>query len=193
MSENKNQPHPVRYLSGEALTRTVREGLSFEEIKDALELRLPWCFGAESTELVITISRQDLPYSSPQPFKQKYGKSSVDTEKHDTYIISDGGRAFAELEKRVGDTSPYMPRIKRLLESTGMNTLRGGRIIERAYSAYAVHQHLRCLNCLLNAVTLVASLDILPPFGSCDYSDERERELSEIRAKAIKTVGGKES
>ena len=66
MLENKNQPHPVRYLSGEALTRSVREGLSFEETGDALELRLPWFFDAESTELVITISRQDLPYSSPQ-------------------------------------------------------------------------------------------------------------------------------
>ena len=109
----------------------------------------------------------------PTRIRQKFSESAG-APRYEWYELSDGGAAIAALEKRVGDIAPLMPIIERVLYKTGMNELRGGRIITRTYELYEPWITAHHLDGFLTAMTLIASLDIMPKHTVSKFSSERE-------------------
>ena len=89
-------------MDAQTLTGYIRQGIRKEVYDDRIELYLPFYF--ESGE--------------SQPLRLIWDRNGV---------LSDGGRTFAELKKRVGDLSAYQRSIQNILRTNGMVTLEGGQ------------------------------------------------------------------
>ena len=127
-------------MDAQALTGYIQQGIRKEVYADRIELYLPFFFGkGESEPLCLIWDRNG--------------------------ILSDGGRTFAELKKRVGDLTPYQDRIQNILKSLGMVTLEGGHKLvlrhfqtcisgEKTYKDY-----MGGLNRMLRAISLISIVD----------------------------------
>lgn len=160
-------------ISAESLNRFIWEGINKVEGSDSVDLYLPWYFGGEGAAaepLKITFRRVRSEHVNAGPIKQKYSPHSVDDTQYDTYEISDNGRAIAELERRVGDLTPYRDVIERLIYNVGMYTLRADRIVSKTYSLYAEWRHIYVLDGMLKLVSMISWLDMLPQFTTNQFS-----------------------
>lgn len=166
----------IKAISDKKLREIIWEKITVSKDGKEQVLTMPWHFGKESDEksepLKITVKHVKLPRKSVGPERQRSLGSVVDTQQYESFEISDGGRAFIELERKVGDITPYLPRIKRILYKTGMNELRGGRIITKTYDLYSPWITLHHLDGFVTAITIIANLDILPPFTNSKWSSE---------------------
>lgn len=170
MEDNKKNGQ----LSDKKLRSLIWEHINMHTVSDKLTLTLPWYFdGGDGAPLEITIKHVKPPKKSDGPLRQKYG-GSVDTEKHESYEISDGGRAIAELERKVGDISPYASVIERVLYKTGMHSLRGGRIITKIYDLYSPWITVHELDGFITAITVISNLDIMPTHTKSKWSRDCE-------------------
>lgn len=166
----------VDIISAERLCEIICDGIRVEKTREGVDLLLPWHFGRTAAEqtaepLRLSLRRVRSEHVNAGPLKQKYG-GSVDDEAYEEYELTDNGRALAELARRVGDVTPYLPTVERLLYKTGMHTLRGGRMIVRHYDLYASFLHRRNIVALLEVITLIASLDLLPQYTDSEYHRE---------------------
>lgn len=89
-------------MDAHTLTGYIRQGIRKEVYDDRIELYLPFYFGS----------------GEGQPLCLIWDRNGV---------LSDGGRTFAELKKRVGDLSAYQRSIQNILRTNGMVTLEGGQ------------------------------------------------------------------
>ena len=171
------QEKEVKILSDGKIRELIWNDIKILTEGETVTFTMPWHLGLSPEEksepIKITVTHVKLPKKSDGPLRQKYKGSVVDTQCYDSYELSDGGRAFAELEKKVGDVTPYLKRIERILYKTGMNELRGGRIITKTYDLYSSWITTHHLDGFLTAITIIANLDILPPYTSSKWSSER--------------------
>lgn len=89
-------------MDAQALAGYIRQGIRKEVYDDRIELYLPFFFGNGES----------------QPLRLIWDRNGC---------LSDGGRTFAELKKRVGDLSVYQRSIQNILRANGMVTLEGGQ------------------------------------------------------------------
>ncbi len=89
-------------MDAQALAGYIRQGIRKEVYDDRIELYLPFFFGNGES----------------QPLRLIWDRNGC---------LSDGGRTFAELKKRVGDLSAYQHSIQNILRANGMVTLEGGQ------------------------------------------------------------------
>lgn len=183
--EERREDVKKTVLGDKKLRDIIWEKLSVIDKGEEQVLVLPWHLGREARDktepLRISVRHVKLPHKSTGPERQRSLGSVVDTQVYEAYEISDGGRALSELEKKVGDITPYLPRIKRVLYKTGMHELRGGRIITRTYDLYSPWITLHYLDGFVTCMTVIANMDILPPFTvSKWHSEERETEEKQL-------------
>ena len=127
-------------MDAQALTGYIRQGIRKEVYADRIELYLPFFFGnGESEPLCLIWDRKG--------------------------TLSDGGRTFAELKKRVDDPTPYQTSIQNILRSLGMVTLESGhklvvRHFQTCYSGEKVYlDYLGGLSRMLRAISLISIVD----------------------------------
>lgn len=127
-------------MDAQALTGYIQQGIRKEVYADRIELYLPFFFGkGESESLCLIWDRNG--------------------------ILSDGGRTFAELKKRVGDLTPYQDHIQNILKSLGMVTLEGGHklVVRNFQTCVSVEKtykdYMGGLNRILRAISLISIVD----------------------------------
>ena len=164
----------VKQIGEDKLHWLIHEHINIRTEGDRVVLSMPWQLGASGDGLVnITVTKVKPKREDPTRMRQKYSYTAG-APSYDWYELSDGGAAIAALEKRVGDIAPLMPIIERVLYKTGMNELRAGRIITRTYELYEPWITAHHLDGFLTAMTLIASLDIMPKHTVSKFSSERE-------------------
>ena len=114
-----------------------------EELPDGWVLTLPWRFFGEDGEL---------------PIYFKIGKKS------DLCEISDGGVVMRAMRKKLGDLTPYMDRINKIIYDSGMHELRGGVTLFHEYGAGSVYDHIGRFSLFTYMVAALTNLDIAPPY-----------------------------
>ena len=159
-------------LTDSKLYELIHEKIATRVEGEVLNLTLPWQLGGSVVPVDIRIEETRLPSVDAGRVAQSLGCTVAETT-GDELIISDGGRAMAELERRVGDVSPYCERIEKILYGVGMYSLRGGRIIEKSFILSSKWETKYRLYGLLTAMTIVANLDILPAFAESKWSSKR--------------------
>lgn len=119
-------------ISADKLRAYIWEGIRKEVHPDRVELYLPFFFGGED----------DAPLCLTW-----YADGS----------LSDSGRTLAELKKRLGDISPHMDNIRKILSHRGIGDakLAGGQTLTLTYR----QDPLRALNMMLQIITLISAVD----------------------------------
>ena len=171
-----NGEREVKQIGEDKLHELIHENINILTEGERVVLTLPWRLGDSDGTVDITVKSVKTKKENPGPVRQRYS-FAVDTQHYDSYELSDGGAAIAALEKRVGDIAPLMPIIERVLYKTGMNELRGGRIITRTYELYEPWITAHHLDGFLTAMTLIANLDIMPKYTVSKFSSEREAQI----------------
>ena len=168
--ENKNSK-----TSPENLRDFIRDGIVEAVREDRIELTLPWHFGpdaaSESAPLTLTIRPIRARSFGAEVQKMRAKGYSVDDTDYPEYRIDDGGRCLDELKIRLGDISPYIPKIKRVLYNCGMLELSSGHIITRSYSAYSSYRHIRELNAVLTAISVISNVDLFLAVDGEEWKD----------------------
>lgn len=110
----------------------IREGIRKEVFHDRVELHVPFYFGGENDAPLCLTWYEDA-------------------------TLSDGGRTLTELKKRVGDITPYMDSIHKILANWGIGDVKlvGGQVLKLIYR----QDPLRALNMLLQAIALISAVD----------------------------------
>ena len=88
-------------MDAQALNSYIRQEIRKEVHSDRIELYLPFVFGNGTSDTLCLVWNKD-------------------------GVLSDGGRTFKELKKRVGDLTPYSENIQNILTAHGMVTLESG-------------------------------------------------------------------
>lgn len=91
-------------MDAQALTGYIQQGIKKEVYADRIELYLPFFFGNGNSEPLCLVWNEN-------------------------GVLSDGGRTFSELKKRVGDLAPYQKSIDNILSVFGTVTLESGHIL----------------------------------------------------------------
>lgn len=127
-------------MDAQALNGSIRQGIRTEVSADRIQVYLPFFFGNGETDPLCLI----------------WDKKG---------ILSDGGRTFAELKKRVGDLTPYQDSIQNILKSLGAVTLEGGRklVVRHFQTCISAEEtyldYLGGLNRLIRAISLISIVD----------------------------------
>lgn len=110
----------------------IWEGIRKEVYSDRVELYLPFYFGGEQTAPLCLTWFEDA-------------------------TLSDGGRTIAELKKRLGDISPYMDSIHKILTHRGIGDVKlsGGQVLKLIYR----QDPLRAMNMMLKVISLISAVD----------------------------------
>ncbi|MBQ8290911.1 MAG: hypothetical protein IJX88_00165 [Clostridia bacterium] len=136
-SEDDYKPLPCAVF-----IRSVMEKVQWKRFPDRIEITVPAVFFSGGTE-PFTITFKPV------------GETSAE--------YSDGGKAIAELEKRVGDIAPYQKWLKEFAEREGRIHFVGGRILTMKVwalsSGYAVESGIFDM---LAYASIVANLDMYP-------------------------------
>lgn len=126
----------------EKLQEYIRQGIKKDVYQDKIELYIPFFFGnSEDSAVCLTWDKDG--------------------------ILSDNGRTFAELKKRVCDLTPYKEKIQNVLNSHGMVELVSGHILivrhfftvisgEETYKDYRAG-----LNKLIEVMSLISVIDTI--------------------------------
>ena len=169
----------IKILNEKQIRKFIWDNIDIKTDGEITYFTIPWHLGEtvndKSTPLTLTLKKVKVPHENLAPLRQKNNFIVIDTQRYDSYELSDGGRAISELEKKVKDITPYLPRIKNILYDTGMHELKGGRIITKTYELYSPHIPVRNLDGFLTALTIIANLDIMPNFTVSKYSSERNK------------------
>ena len=121
------------------MTGYIRQGIRKEVRADRIFLYLPFFFGEGQEEICLTWDEKG--------------------------ILSDGGRTFAELKKRVGDLAPYRDSIQAILEKNGRVTLEAGHklVVRHAQTCVCSGEvrmdYLHGLSRLLRVMSLISVVD----------------------------------
>lgn len=127
-------------MSPEALQKYIRQGIRKEVHQDRIELYLPFFFeSGDDAPLCLTWNKDG--------------------------VLSDGGRAIAELKKRVGDMTPHMEKIRRILNGRCPVELAAGHILVlRQYQTLITPEetyvdYLAGLSRMLRVISLISVID----------------------------------
>jgi hypothetical protein len=147
------------------LKKYIWENVEKRVKDDSVELVIPWHFGRapheSSDPLTLRVSPERPPSCGAEVQKMRAKGYAVDNGYYPYYVISDGGRCLAELQKRLGETDTYIPRIKRILYDCGMLELKSGHVITGGYYALDRFSHTNALNAVLTAVSIISNFDVL--------------------------------
>jgi len=130
-------------VSLEFLADLISSDIRLELSGDKILLYLPWHFAKAAAEkslpLCLTVRAEG-----------------------DGAVISDGGRAIAELSKKVPSLLGYRGRISDLISDVGSYELVGGRIIEYSFYSLTKYGVLSAVSQMLKIVTAISNLDLVP-------------------------------
>ena len=107
-------------ITPEAVKRAFGEGVSVISRQDRVEWTIPWRFSSDS-------NAKDEPLTIT--FRERKEKAYKARYKYEGITVSDEGRVLAEWQKNHGDYTPYLEKLKALLEKEDMSLV-GGRRIE---------------------------------------------------------------
>lgn len=129
-------------MSPEALQKYIRQDIRKEVHQDRIELYLPFFFeSGDDAPLCLTWNKDG--------------------------VLSDGGRAIAELKKRVGDMTPHMEKIRRILNKRCPVELAAGHILVlKQYQSVITPEetyvdYLAGLSRMLRVISLISVIDTL--------------------------------
>ena len=131
-------------VSLEFLADLISSDIRLELSEDKILLYLPWHFakaasGSKSVPLCLTVRADG-----------------------DGAVISDGGRAIAELSEKVPSLLGYRGRISDLISDVGSYELVGGRMIEHSFYSLTKYGVLSAVSQMLKIVTAISNLDMIP-------------------------------
>lgn len=126
----------------EALHESIRQGIRKEVHQDRIELYLPFFFeSGDDTPLCLTWDKEG--------------------------VLSDGGRTMAQLKKRVGDMTPHMEKLRRILNGRCPVELAAGHVLVlRQYQTLITPEetyvdYLAGLSRMLRVISLISVIDTL--------------------------------
>lgn len=127
-------------IPAEKLKDYIWQDIRKEVYSDRVELYLPFCFGNDNDTSLCLTWRQD-------------------------GTLSDGGRTLNELQKRIGDITPYMDAIGEILTRCGTIKLVGGQNLAMSDFQTCVRgeeyftDYTRSLTRMLQVISLISIVD----------------------------------
>ena len=129
-------------MDAQTLNGYIKQEIRKEVFADHIKLYLPFFFGNDNSDPLCLI----------------WDKNGV---------LSDGGRTIKELQKRVGDMTPYADNIQNILASNGSVTLESGHILTvrhfqtRIYRDETNKDYMAGLSRLLRVISQISIVDAI--------------------------------
>ncbi len=149
-------------MDAEKLHGYILNGICAEESSGEYSLSFPFFFeDGQDEKLTVTWKRIKAVKLSDYAKKLRAeGYTVMRGNEYPCYRMSDGGMILKHLEKRVGDLTEYLPKIKTVMKKTGEFELTAGRMITLDFSAYSKFIPMHYLSSLLELASIIGNLDI---------------------------------